>query len=373
MRGSQILRALAQRYAGTQAGRTGVGTRDVILDYEEFLKINGCKDGDRRVIAERDLAHAANLKWLVLEPHRRDSNLIQRIRFSPVHEHKLFEAIGEPTPTEQRRQLAEQFLLAADSIDVPAEWKNAWRDYCQTLSNAALTGMGVEPFSREDADGNAELLGLLPRLLGWPGESLMRFASCALCGDSKRLEQLKGRLSLALQQLSHGKLYSLEDLNILENPRFVLAHGPIRLRLEGQWMDFGCLKGPFRLSLVDIERAEVIETSALRCLTIENETSFHELAQKQSGELLVQTSYPGSATIAFLKSLPGHLHFAHFGDSDEDGFKILETLVRLTGRPFRPLHMERGKVPFEQESLGRPRFKHWPFYPVEKMDDGARA
>lgn len=369
MKGSLILRALAQRYAGTQAGRTGVGTRDFILDYEEFLKTNGCKDGDRRVIAERDLAHAANLKWLVLEPHRRDSKLIQRIRFSPVHEHLLFEAIGEPTPTERRLQLADQFVSAADSVEVPTGWKNDWRDYCQRLSKAALTGMSVEPFSREDFQGNAELLRLLPRLLGWPGESLMRFASCALCGDSKRLEQLKGRVALALQQLSHNKLCSLEDVNILENPRFVLAHGPIRLRLEGQWVDFGRLMGPFRLSQVDIERAEVIETSALRCLTVENETSFHELAQKQSGELLVQTSYPGSATVAFLKRLPGHLHFAHFGDSDEDGFKILETLVRLTGCPFRPLHMERGRTPFEQESLGRPQINHWPFYAVEEKSD----
>ncbi len=368
MKGSPILRALAQRYTATQAGRTGVASRDLFLDYEEFLAMNGCKDGDRRVVAERDLAHAGNQGWLELETHRRDPKLIQRIRFRPSHEPELFAAIGEPTPTERRCQLARQFLAAVDSPAVPPIWRASWQAYCQTLSDAALTGTSVEPFSREDVDGNAELLRLLPQLLAWPGESLIRFASCALCGDSKRLEQLKNRLGTALQHLSDGKLGGLDDLNIVENPRFVLMHGPIRLHLAGEWMDFRPLAGPFRLSQLDIERADAIETSAQYCLTVENETSFHELAQKQSGELLVQTSFPGSATVALLKRLPARLDFSHFGDSDEAGFEILEALIRLTGRPFRPLHMKRGRRPFEQESLGRPTLTRWPFYRVDGLD-----
>ncbi len=371
MKGTPILRALAQRYAGTQAGRTGIGSRDLILEYEEFLSTNGCKDGDRRVVAERDLAHAAKQGWLELEAHRRDPKLILRIRFRPSHEPELFAAIGESTPTERRQQLAERFLAAVNASSVPADWRNHWQAYCQTLADAGLNGGSIEPFSREDIEGNAELLRLLPQLLAWPGESLIRFASCALCGDSKRLEQLKNRLGMALQQLSHGQIQSLEDLNILENPRFVLVHGPVRLRLGDDWMDFGRLQGPFRLSLLDIERAEAIETTARRCLTVENETSFHELAQKRSGELLVQTSFPGSATVAFLRRLPVHLEFHHFGDSDEAGFKILEELVQVTGRPFQPLHMKRGRQPFEQESLGRPPFSHWPFYSVEGRAAGS--
>jgi len=93
----------------------------------------------------------------------------------------------------------------------------------------------------------------------------------------------------------------------------------------------------------------------------EHETTFHELAKLQSGELLIQTSFPGSATVALIRSLPATLEWWHFGDSDPAGFEILRVLRERTGRDFRPLHMEPGRVPYEQESLGRPR-REWPFY-----------
>jgi len=162
------------------------------------------------------------------------------------------------------------------------------------------------------------------------------------------------------------------------------------------------LRGPVRLSDTDITHASTIETSALRCLTVENETSFHELAKLESGELLVCTSYPGSATLAFLEKLPSTLEFWHFGDSDPEGFDILRDLRERSGRPFRSLHMkwrpsascgrlepkekrllqsligsasmqteletlkrildEGTKGNFEQESLGKPQRRNWPFY-----------
>jgi hypothetical protein len=116
------------------------------------------------------------------------------------------------------------------------------------------------------------------------------------------------------------------------------------------------------LSQTDIERAEKIETSSLRCTTIENETTFHELAKLQSGELLICTSYPGSGTLALLRRLPPKIECWHFGDSDEAGFEILRVLRDKSVRDFRPLHMQTGRIPFEQESLGRPTQKTWPFY-----------
>lgn len=122
------------------------------------------------------------------------------------------------------------------------------------------------------------------------------------------------------------------------------------------------LSGAFRLALEDIERAEEIATAAHRCLTVENETYFHELAKLQSGKLLIQTSYPGSGTLRLLSRLPAGLEFWHFGDSDEAGFDILRVLREKSGREFRPLHMEVGRTPFEQESLGHPSLNRWPFY-----------
>ena len=149
--------------------------------------------------------------------------------------------------------------------------------------------------------------------------------------------------------------------SIIPNPRSVLAHGPLPLKLDGEWLDFGRLRGAFRLSQSDIERVEAIHTAAVRFLTVENETSFHELAKLRPGVLLIQTSFPGSATLALLRRLPATLEFHHFGDSDEAGFAILRDLRERSGRDFQALHMERGRPNFEQESLGRPK-PDWPFY-----------
>jgi hypothetical protein len=112
----------------------------------------------------------------------------------------------------------------------------------------------------------------------------------------------------------------------------------------------------------DIQRADEVATIARRCLTVENETSFEELAKLRSGELLVQTSYPGSGTLALVHRLPVTMEFWHFGDSDEAGFDILRVLRDKSGRDIESLHMERGRIPFEQESLGRPTKPTWPFY-----------
>jgi hypothetical protein len=195
---------------------------------------------------------------------------------------------------------------------------------------------------------------------------------------------------------------SLEDVGILQVPRFALISGPVSLLLGGEWLNLGLLQGPCRLSDTDIHQAIQIKSTAGRCLTVENETSFHELAKLNSGELLVCTSYPGSATLALLQKLPAATEFWHFGDSDPEGFDILRDLRARSGRPFQslfmhwrpaasaplldagnrrllerllesplmkpeyePLHrmLQAGnKGEFEQEHLGRPTRQTWPFY-----------
>ena len=376
MNAPPVLDALARRYERTQAGRTGEASRDVWMAVEEVLRDAGAAEGDFRAVAEQQLQAAQQVGILTLEPlHKRDRKSLGQIRFSPANETRLYERLGRSSPTQLRVALAEQFATAASSA-VPARWHEGWRNWCERMRAAAVVGGAVAPFDREPGDENAALLMLLPKLLAWEGESLVRFASCVLCGDSKRLEawaareqqgesagRLRGKLGGLLADITSGKIQSLDDLGILPNPRFALVHGPLRLRLDGEWLDLGRLHGAFRLALTDIERAEEITTSAHRCLTVENETSFHELAKLHSGELLVQTSFPGSGTLALLKRLPPHLEYWHFGDSDEAGFDILRVLREQSGRDFQPLQMQRGRVPFEQEALGRPSLSAWPFYP----------
>ncbi|HMP83162.1 MAG TPA: DUF2220 family protein [Verrucomicrobiota bacterium] len=371
---SPALKALALLYSRSLAGRKGSGQLDFQPELKAVLRAADSEDGDARAQALHDLNTAEADGLLELERHRRDPDIIIKVRVPLANEAALFARIGEPSPTNRRQALANQFAKAA-TLHLPEEWRAGWISFCERKAQAALSGDEIAPFERDDLAANEEMLSLAAKLLAWRGESLIRFASCVLCGSSKRLEELagmekegelrgklRGKLGRLLEDITSGKIRTLDDLGIIPNPRFVLLSGPLKLRLDGQWLDLGGLRGAFRLALEDIERAEEIVTAAHRCLTIENETSFHELAKLQSGELLIQTSYPGSGTLRLLGRLPADVEFWHFGDSDEAGFDILRVLREKSGRDFRPLHMEAGRTPFEQESLGRPSLSRWPFY-----------
>jgi hypothetical protein len=370
-----VLRALARRYERSVAGRTGETRRDLLVDVEELLRDAGAGEGDARAVAETVLREAEAAGILILVPlHKRDPRSMFQVRFSPANEAKLFAALDCQAPAVVREALAHQFAEAS-GLEVPERWRAGWQAWCERMRLSALAGRSVEPFERQPGVENARLLALLPRLLAWEGESLVRFASCVLCGDSKTLEllaakeregvfrdKLRGKVGRLMEAITSGEIQTLEDLKIIPNPRFALVHGPLRLRFDQEWLDLGLLHGAFRLAEEDIARALEITTSAVRCLTVENETSFHELAKLHSGELLIHTSYPGSGTLRLLERLPDSMEFWHFGDSDAAGFDILRILREESKRDFRPLHMTPGREPFEQESLGRPSLARWPFY-----------
>jgi hypothetical protein len=372
---SPVLEAIARQYERSQAGRTGEAIRDVLLSLAELLAEAGCSEGEKRALAEQQLAEAQTVGILSLVPvHKRDRSHIHQVRFSPTNESALYARLGRPSPTELRAAVADQFGTAA-SADIPPRWREHWKTWCERMRQAALAGSSIAPFDREPTACNTELIALLPKLLAWEGESLVRFASCVLCGDSKQLEQLaaverdgefsgqlRGKLGRLLADITGNTIRTLDEIGIIPNPCSALVHGPLKLYLAGAWLDLSLLRGPFRLSQSDIERAETIETTSTRCVTIENETTFHELAKLQSGDLLVCTSFPGSGTVALLKRLPPNIDCWHFGDSDEAGFEILRVLRGKSGRNFQALHMQAGRIPFEQESLGRPTRKTWPFY-----------
>ncbi len=370
---SRVLAEIAARHEASPAGRTGVVGRDLLVDAEELFAGIDARDGRARQEAERELEEAARLGLVVLERHRRDPSILERVRFAPGSEAALYARLGRRPPAERRAALAGQFE-AALAAGVPDRWREGWRAWCAGLRDSAATGGAIGGFDREAGPDNAEVLALLPRLLAWEGESLVRFASCVLCGDSKRLEslansqregefegQLRGRLGRMLEEITGGEIRALDDLGISRTTRFALVHGPLRFRFGDAEVDLGPMRGPVRVALEDVTRAEAVRTTATRVLTVENETTFHELAKLRSGVLLVQTSFPGAATVALLGALPDGLEWWHFGDSDDAGFEILRVLREKTGRDHRPLHMERGRIPFEQEALGRPR-PEWPFY-----------
>lgn len=335
-----VLRTLADLYRRSAAGSHG-GARDFTCDYELLLRHADCHDGDEREKAEDDLKRAELESGQLLSLDRAaKSGIFQRVRLSKEGgEAWLFQRLGEITPSGQRSELASFFKSMAHRT-VPESWREPWRVWCGSLEEKAVSQGNVQPFRRDDPTGNQEFLKVLSGVIHWREESLIRFASSVICGDSKRLENLESRLVSALQAIRGEDTCTLEDFGILRKPRTLTFHGPLVMKFGEDRVDFGILPGPCAISETNLIRADEISTDAVLCLTVENEEVFLELAKRNHGWLLVQTSFPGSAVRRLFRMLRPDLNCCHFGDSDPAGFDILRDLREKTGRAFRPLFME---------------------------------
>jgi hypothetical protein len=176
---------------------------------------------------------------------------------------------------------------------------------------------------------------------------------------------------------------------------------------DGSHQRIHALAAPYALSFADLRRATSIRSAAGRLLTVENrKTSFRQLAAADpaGGTLIVATSFPTPALRELLAKLPRDLPHHHFGDSDPSGWLILQKLRECSPRPVRPFAMawrpavapqplsardqrllagllaapvmddchgelaalaaagDRGD--FEQEALGPPPLRGWPFFPA---------
>ncbi len=333
----EILRALADLYQKSAAG----GVRDYTCGYEDLLRHAACHDGDERERAEGDLKRGEHSSGGLLSIDRAPRSAIPlRVRLAKDGgEAWLFTRTGQSSPSDRRIDLA-GFFHESGQFLVPEDWRSAWTAWCGMLAENVAANRSIQPFKREDPAGNHDFRNALLGVIHWQGESLIRFASSVICGDSKKLENLENRLISALQAIRGDSTVSLEDLGILRKPRTLTFHGPLVLKTAGSAVDFTPLPGPTRISEVNLIKAEEVSTTAPHCLTVENEEVFLEIAKQNHGWLLVHTSFPGSAVRRLFSSLSPDLTCWHFGDSDPAGFDILRDLREKTGRDFQPVCME---------------------------------
>ncbi len=336
-RRSPILEKLADLYAESTAGVTGKASRAFSIRYDRLLSAAGCASGDAFQNARADLA-AANGEALVIEKDRRSHDW-RRIQVPIEREPALFARIGRVSPTAEREAWCALFVEAA-GWSVPAKFAATWRMFCERRAGAASRGAGWQPFQRRKRKRAHTQLGILARLLAWEHPALIRTVSAQLAGNSKYLERCTAALHTLLAEASGGALKAFADLGIADNPRSVTFHGPVRVRLGGEWIDYSAHAGASSLSENDLATADAIECPAPRCVTVENATKFHELCALGCGDLFVFTSHPNDATTEFLLRLPATLERYHFGDTDPWGFFVLSVLrAKLPRCKIEPLHM----------------------------------
>jgi hypothetical protein len=335
-----ILRTLADLYRKSAAGSHG-SARDFTCDYEQLLRLANCHDGDEREKAEDDLKRAEISSGGLLSLDRAPrSAMLLRVRLArDGGEAWLFTRIGRDSPSDKRSDLA-GFFVESGKLPVPEHWRDAWTGWCAMLAGNAAANRSIQPFKRDDPEDNHDFRNTLLGVIHWQGESLIRYASSVICGDSKKLENQETRLVSALQAIRSDTTLSLENLGILRKPRTLTFHGPLVLRIAGGTVDFTSLPGPTRISEVNLVEADQVFTKAPLCLAVENEEVFLEVAKQNCGWLLVHTSFPGSAVRRLFDRLGPDLTCWHFGDSDPAGFDILRDLREKTGRDFKPVCME---------------------------------
>ncbi|MCL7715235.1 Wadjet anti-phage system protein JetD domain-containing protein [Stenotrophomonas mori] len=195
-------------------------------------------------------------------------------------------------------------------------------------------------------------------------DRILRKASIALFGDSKRLEALTPWLDLLLTSelapsgLEDEQVWSALGLRREPQPLLLAGHGTVELDdgsghvLPRRWLGFP----------VDAVRGIATRVGAL--LSIENLASFHEAAAMRGDApvlLLYTAGMPSpawrGAYARLLAGLPADAALYHWGDIDRGGFRIAAKLAETAGhagRTLRPWLMAPQHLPAEVVSGREP-------------------
>jgi len=334
-RRSPVLEHLARGYEASRAGKTGGGQATHWVACGNLFLDAGCASGEAFDLARTDLQRARDAKAIEIEERRGEW---RRVRVTQRCEDPLYRLLGRPSPTERRAAWKALFEEAAVWF-VPDVRRPAWQAFCRERADRVAGGEGFDPFSRAKLSKARVQLHLAAQLLAWNRPCLLRSASAQLCHDSKRLGLWRGTLEKLLCAASGGVISRFLDLGIEDNPSTVRLHGPLHLNRGGHGIDYTSHTGEYAIAESDLKNLAEVETTAPRCVTVENPTTFHELVRLGCGDLFVCTSYPNDATVRFLQGLPEGVELHHFGDTDPWGFDVLLSLRVKTGLPIAPLHM----------------------------------
>jgi hypothetical protein len=397
------LQTLHEQWMAARKRRVTASVRSFRREWEDLLDDAGLKSAEDRQTALREAERIPQFKLHRLKgrPH-----IVLKIEVPLESEAWLHAQFGSKAGAE----------VQSAALEVVEHWikkvhpllPEAWQDLTSRLKTEFSIPRAMEPFRWLEPEWVNELLGLLYALTSreWSEGTLIRDASTQLSQDSKYLEAQQSYIERALELL-FGRETPLEALGIQTSNSVLHYCGPLVLHCEDHTKLLD-LRFESTLSIAELERATHITTTAQRLLTVENrKTTFLQLARADElrSTLIVATSFPTQAVRLLLQKLPPNLPHHHFGDTDPAGWDILRKLREVSGREVQPFHMRWRPAPtsaaltrrdqqiitrllddprmadcheslqamlaagqrgdFEQESLGAPTLREWPF--VERV------
>lgn len=320
----RVLERLLQRAeAAVLAGDAQPATlpMDGKRDGAEYLALRGVADFDffhaRIALAERAGAIAVERNH-----HRDDGERLKRLTVRDMA--ALARDLGIELLSERVARAEVLLERWVAPFPVIAEVVATWRAGCKVHGRdpAAAIDLADAAFAANALQADAR------------SERILRKASAALFGDSKRLEKLTPWLDLLVTgELASSGLedeHTWSELGLRKEPQPLLLAGQGMVELDDgsrhalprRWLGFP-VEGVCRLT-----------TDARALLTIENLASFHEAAALR-GDAPVLLLYTGgmpspawrAAYARLLAGLPADAALYHWGDIDRGGFRIAAKLA----------------------------------------------
>lgn len=337
-RNEPLLQALLDCYRRSRRAKTGRGSRDFSIPFDKLvhdvahLSVEDQKTGE--IVLQR-LRAAGVVRWTT-KPF--DRQRIKSVFVIASQEHRFFELLGSVPPAVNRQQTIDGLKRHLSSLDGHPS-AMAWREFLTAAIDEAAEGRRVDGLPDDTALHEVILRAAAVVVRNSEAISLRRLSADKL-DDSKLLGRRRETIERALAQFLPPDLANFEAWQVEDTPPAVRIFGPVSAELaDGTCVGELSRGSPYMLAEQTLERAQRLFTSARRCISIENSTTFHEATQANLPHLLIHTSYPSKSVLRLLRLMPNAVELLHWGDTDPWGYDILRVLRERTGKPIKALHM----------------------------------
>lgn len=154
----------------------------------------------------------------------------------------------------------------------------------------------------------------------------------------------------------------LNEIGLVKCPPTLLVAGTASLSLKDEQEPFMIRHPYLGVAPEALKSVQYRSDKVLLLLTVENLTTFHELARSQAARKQIAVLYTGGmpspsfkrAYMRFLEGMPEEGSVFHWGDVDAGGFRIADHLARCCSQLGRKLRLH-AMIPFitTEQAIGR--------------------
>lgn len=193
-------------------------------------------------------------------------------------------------------------------------------------------------------------LSMIKAIIENKEEILLRNFSKKNFADSKLVERHSARMLTLFNEFSQNKADDFDDLmnqhHIFRFKGFTYIKNNLVFEINGQTISLEKLKVPFSLTEEAIAKMKVVNVTAKKVITIENQTTFVFFDDPEA-IIIYLAGFHNEPKRNLLLKLCGFnpkIEWFHYGDIDCGGFQIFHDLKAKTGLNFKPFRMDIGEL-----------------------------